>query len=150
MWFWRKRKAKEKEPELCINCSYCIEPGRFAKCTAPENIIIDVVNGGIGLRSEYCSTQRNCHFEVCGPEGKWFKPKEGYQMECAHKWEVVTDKVLSSAREQCHPNAVNVDGFKTEELSMFFRKTSITILKCIHCGKLDKTIVRSTDCEESR
>lgn len=60
---------------------------------------------------------------------------------CKHNWEVVTDKVLESGYEQTEGRLREIDG---PGAAAFFGKTSVTILKCTKCGKIDKTVVRST------
>lgn len=59
---------------------------------------------------------------------------------CKHNWIVITDKVLPSAFEQLKNYKVDT----VNNMSIFI-KTSITILQCSKCGKLDKTIVKSGD-----
>lgn len=61
---------------------------------------------------------------------------------CKHEWEPVTDKVLESACEQVG-DWQRLKKISGPEASKFFEKTSITILKCTKCGKINKTIVRS-------
>lgn len=55
---------------------------------------------------------------------------------CKHKWETIVDKVTESPYEtviKCGTMPKEVD------YTMFLKK-SIIILKCVKCGKLDKTI----------
>lgn len=61
-------------------------------------------------------------------------------MRCKHDWEVVIDKVLPSGFEQMK-DSLAPGNLKVS--SNMFCKTSITILKCKLCGKLDKTVERS-------
>jgi hypothetical protein len=56
---------------------------------------------------------------------------------CKHNWEVALDKVLPSAYEQL----TKAESWEMTGLNRgFFRKKSVTILKWLVCGKLDKTI----------
>jgi len=61
-------------------------------------------------------------------------------MRCKHDWEVVVDKVLPSGVEEAQKHGIIRMKSAPGD---FFRKTSITILKCKLCGKLDKTVERS-------
>lgn len=54
---------------------------------------------------------------------------------CNHQWEVVIDKNVVSGYEQL--GAADIKNADTN----LFKKKSITILKCIKCGRLNKTIV---------
>jgi len=62
--------------------------------------------------------------------------------KCKHQWETVVNKELPSAIEL-------LGGFKTGggvSMPMWvFEKRSIVILKCILCGKLDKTESKTHD-----
>lgn len=57
---------------------------------------------------------------------------------CNHVWFKVTEKTLESAYEQMGDELEDFAGYRWA-----FVKTYICILKCIHCGKLDKTVVQS-------
>ena len=67
----------------CKDCKWMDEPGEFAKCNAPQNIIgtesgFDVV----ARRWTHCTTQRSEGWfaawltKSCGKAGRWFEPKE--------------------------------------------------------------------------
>jgi hypothetical protein len=57
---------------------------------------------------------------------------------CKHSWEVVSEVVLDSPFEQ-----TTKEGTKNLQISQlderFFQKKFILVLKCLYCGKLDKT-----------
>lgn len=62
-------------------------------------------------------------------------------MFCDHDWELVKDKMLESGAEQVLQNGGTTTGAKVPQ--WMFEKKSITILKCVKCGKLDKTIEKT-------
>ena len=57
---------------------------------------------------------------------------------CKHEWDKVAETTLESAYEQMKDNVKDFTEYRWA-----FVKTYICILKCIQCGKLDKTIVQN-------
>jgi len=73
----------------CQDCKWCSEPGRFAKCNAPQNRTTRGWDSGVSLvadglvpedvrRWEHCAVHRNCGWigaritNSCGREARWF------------------------------------------------------------------------------
>lgn len=75
--------------KLCKNCKWMREPGKFAKCVAPQNMRRDTQYDAVGFpdttmtpKFVYCSTQRGSGWDAwilgvmidsCG-NGRWFVP----------------------------------------------------------------------------
>ena len=74
--------------KLCKECKWMREPGEFAQCVAPKNMLNDYTGFGNHVpRFKYCSSHRIGgglfpYLERgCGKQGRWFelleKPKTG-------------------------------------------------------------------------
>jgi len=60
-------------------------------------------------------------------------------MFCDHDWVIVTEKTIDSPIERMTNKPTRMEGAGAEDLA---KGTYICILKCIKCGKLNKTIER--------
>lgn len=68
--------------KLCKDCKYC----DGGLCRSPKNLAIDRSTGEKVVRwISFCSVHRSgglasfilaVPFRICGPQGKWFEPKE--------------------------------------------------------------------------
>lgn len=63
--------------KLCKDCKWMRDPGRFARCEAPQNFT-DSATGFETLVAKYtyCSAQRMDAFDSCRRSGDWFEPRE--------------------------------------------------------------------------
>lgn len=79
--------------KLCKDCKFCVDPGEFARCEAPQNetrsrsVTSSMVTGeAIERRSEgwrwiYCSTQRDGWYldalvtRACGQRARWWQAR---------------------------------------------------------------------------
>jgi hypothetical protein len=61
---------------------------------------------------------------------------------CMHEWEIVIDKVIPAPIERFFVIEDELESRRRPPKWMFM-STSITVLKCLKCGELDKTIVES-------
>ena len=64
--------------KLCRDCKWMREPGEYAWCAhVSEQLFAPDLTGfeNDGRAGYYCSTAR-IYKAGCGPEGKWFEPKE--------------------------------------------------------------------------
>lgn len=78
--------AAPEQIRLCVDCKNFREPlchpsvpdalsiqmrAQFAKCEAPENMVLNVVTGVPESRS-VCATARHKESSDCGPHARWF------------------------------------------------------------------------------
>jgi hypothetical protein len=74
--------------KLCKDCKWCVEPGEFAKCDAPQNRYKPLTGFKSRRRWDYCGTHRGSGGtfgfldyifaglgQLCGPQGRWWTPK---------------------------------------------------------------------------
>ena len=72
-----------KTPKLCKDCKWYVEDKEHSKCSAPPNIVIDLINGDRCYRWAYCGVQRGHNWftalglKQCGRGGRWWEPKTG-------------------------------------------------------------------------
>lgn len=75
-------------PKLCKDCKWMRDPGEFARCEAPQNVLkINSValvgfEDRLSFRYKFCATHRDsgwiiCRLidKTCGREGRWWKAK---------------------------------------------------------------------------
>jgi len=70
--------------KFCIDCKHCDKSlvgvgdgagSHLYRCVAPLNVAgRDLVTGAVTFRTPRCSDQRE-QPSLCGPEGKWFWPR---------------------------------------------------------------------------
>ena len=69
--------------KFCKDCKWCCADGGFfwrsvtpnAKCGYVKNNRNVMVTGDIRDSRDFCSINRGCE-HLCGPDAKWFEPKE--------------------------------------------------------------------------
>ena len=80
---FRKREKKPKVEHFCITCKHyvphpqnlIIDGKGHGGCRAPKNLKLYPENGNTVPRYKYASTLR-MYWDDCGPQGRWWTPKE--------------------------------------------------------------------------
>ena len=64
--------------KLCIDCKHFRSPDNNSLCGRSEKFVADLVLGEeYPIGRMYCSKQRDSEgYDYCGPEGKFWEPKE--------------------------------------------------------------------------
>ena len=59
--------------------------------------------------------------------------------ECTHDWEIVAEKTMESPAEVAKSVGLHAQSAYDDH----FQRKYILVLKCVKCGKLDKTIIEN-------
>ena len=102
-------EIKVNELRICADCRHS-KPDKnvpkeleFLQCFAPLNVRQNSVTGKHEAVITYCQTQRKDYgvttTTLCGPEGKWFEPKDGFAAPAP---------VLTAMNEQMNQKPLNL------------------------------------------
>lgn len=65
--------------KFCVNCKHYREGSLIEMCYHKKNAAVSLVTGKANPKNSadfLRGTYPGAHFEVCGPDGAWFEPRE--------------------------------------------------------------------------